>query len=238
MNTHLLASLILIAIGFLVKFFPNLIAGYNTLPADKKKNVDVDGLSTLIRNGFIIMGLCVMLGHFFFRWIALDLMADYIILLVLIIGISIMVVKARRCDHNKENSTKTKWPLRLAIVFVVAFLAYGSAPTKLNLDSESVRFSGKHGFELNYSEIASAKLIEQRPIIRARTNGFSFAGVKKGFFNLEGIGKSRLLLDSEEPPFLMITTTGGEVAIINFRDKADTERAYNGIKTHSVAEME
>jgi hypothetical protein len=49
MNTHLLASLILIAFGFLVKLFPNLIAGYNTLPADKKKNVDVDGLSTLMR---------------------------------------------------------------------------------------------------------------------------------------------------------------------------------------------
>ena len=57
---HLMAGLSLIAIGFLVKAFPVLIAGYNTIPKDKKKNVDVKGLSTLICNVLIIIGLTII----------------------------------------------------------------------------------------------------------------------------------------------------------------------------------
>jgi len=57
---HLMAGLSLIGIGFLVKAFPVLIAGYNTIPKDKKKNVDVKGLSTLICNVLIIIGLTII----------------------------------------------------------------------------------------------------------------------------------------------------------------------------------
>jgi len=57
---HLMAGLSLIAIGFLVKAFPVLIAGYNTIPKDKKKKVDVKGLSTLMCNVLIIIGLTII----------------------------------------------------------------------------------------------------------------------------------------------------------------------------------
>jgi hypothetical protein len=46
----LITGLFMIGMGFLVKSSPNLIAGYNTMPKDKKKNVDIEGLSTYMRN--------------------------------------------------------------------------------------------------------------------------------------------------------------------------------------------
>ena len=38
----LMLWLFLIGSGFLVKRFPNLIAGYNTMSIERKKNVDID----------------------------------------------------------------------------------------------------------------------------------------------------------------------------------------------------
>jgi len=39
-------GLFMIGIGFLVKFNPDLIAGYNTLSESDKQNIDIEGLST------------------------------------------------------------------------------------------------------------------------------------------------------------------------------------------------
>jgi hypothetical protein len=50
--TNLIIGLLMIGIGFLVKLFPNLIAGYNTMSQYAKKNVNSDGLSSYMRNGF------------------------------------------------------------------------------------------------------------------------------------------------------------------------------------------
>ena len=45
---HILTGVFLIVVGLLVKRFPMLIAGYNTMPAEKKKNVDIAGLSSFM----------------------------------------------------------------------------------------------------------------------------------------------------------------------------------------------
>lgn len=39
--TQLLGGGLLVLLGISVRFFPNLIAGYNTMSAEQKKNVDV-----------------------------------------------------------------------------------------------------------------------------------------------------------------------------------------------------
>jgi len=57
---NLITGLFMIGMGFLVKSSPNLIAGYNTMPKDKKKNIDIDGLSTYMRNSLIIIGLSII----------------------------------------------------------------------------------------------------------------------------------------------------------------------------------
>lgn len=55
----------MIGIGFLVKLSPNMLAGYNRMSEEKKKNVDIDGLSTYMRNGFVAIGLAIIIGYYF-----------------------------------------------------------------------------------------------------------------------------------------------------------------------------
>lgn len=64
--TQLLGGGLLVLLGILVRFFPNLIAGYNTMSAEQKKNVDIKGLSRF---------MCLSLAAIDIGWIALGMLA-------------------------------------------------------------------------------------------------------------------------------------------------------------------
>ena len=52
----LLGGVLLIVVGLLVKRFPMLIAGYNTMPPAKKKNVGIGGLCSVMARHLVIKG--------------------------------------------------------------------------------------------------------------------------------------------------------------------------------------
>lgn len=65
-HTQLLGGGLSVLLGILVRFFPNLIVGYNTMSAEQKKNVDVKGLSRF---------MCLSLAAIGIGWIALGMLA-------------------------------------------------------------------------------------------------------------------------------------------------------------------
>jgi hypothetical protein len=229
---NLIVGLFMIGIGFLVKSAPDLIAGYNTMPKDKKKNVDIEGLSTFMRDGLITIGLSIIIGYYLFKWIGFTMIANSMILIVTLVGVTILVINAQRFDHNKNKKTKlTYFIIGLVILFVIGLITYGFIPSKTIFNNDTIRFSGMYGFEINITEIENVELIDKIPTINIRTNGFSFGTIKKGYFNLDKIGKSRLLVHSDMPPYLILSKNNGDKIIINFKDKIKTEKTYNKIKT-------
>lgn len=226
----LIVGLFLIGIGFLVKSSPDLIAGYNTMPKDKKKNVDIEGLSTYMRNGLIIIGLTVIIGYYLFKWIGFTTIANSMILLVTVIGVTIMAINAQKFDHNKKKRTKlTYFILGTVIVFVTALITYGFIPSKTVVSNDNIQFSGMYGTEIKTTDIENAVLSETLPTIKLRTNGFSFGHIHKGTFKLDEFGKCRLLLHADKPPYLIISKKGGNKIIVNFKDKTETQETYNKI---------
>jgi hypothetical protein len=221
----------MIGLGFIVKSFPNLIAGYNTMPAEKKKNVDIDGLSTFMRNGFITMGLALIAGYYMFRWLGFSKIANLMILIVLLTGVTVLIIKAQKFDHNRDRKSK---PAYFAVAFIILFVTglttFGLIPPKTTFGDTSIRFSGMYGFEIKKSDIQGINLTDSLPAIKLRVNGFSLGSVNKGFFNLDGYGRTRLLVNSDTPPFLIISQKNKQTVIINFRDKSKTEDVYNKIK--------
>ncbi len=65
---YLYYGLGIIALGFLLKIFPILIAGYNTMTKEQKQNVDIKGFSSFLRNVLIVMGLGVIIFCFLLSW--------------------------------------------------------------------------------------------------------------------------------------------------------------------------
>jgi len=59
--TQYFIGIFLICIGFLVKRYPNLIAGYNTLPKEEKDKIDIDKLSGRMKVTFIAMGVLILI---------------------------------------------------------------------------------------------------------------------------------------------------------------------------------
>jgi hypothetical protein len=229
---NLIVGLFMIGIGFLVKSAPDLIAGYNTMPKDKKKNVDIEGLSTFVRNGLITIGLTIIIGYYLFKWIGFTMIANSMILIVTLVGVTILVINAQKFDHNKTKKTKlTYFILGLVFIFVVGLITYGFIPSKTFYSNDTIRFSGMYGFEISINEIDNVELSDTLPTIKIRTNGFSFGSVKKGFFNLDNFGKSRLLIHSNTVPYLILSKNNGDKIIINFKGRIETEKTYNKIKT-------
>ena len=92
--TQLTVSGILIICGVLVKYYPNLIAGYNTLSREEKEKINIDKLSrffmtALITIGLVNMFVCITLVLFEVKESNIFLINASLIFLA-IIGVSIV----------------------------------------------------------------------------------------------------------------------------------------------------
>ena len=54
-------GLLLIGLGYLVEKYPDLIAGYNTMPQAQKEKFDIKGYASLMKKAFVVVGLVIML---------------------------------------------------------------------------------------------------------------------------------------------------------------------------------
>jgi len=229
----LILGLTFIGIGFLVKAVPDLIAGYNTMSKEQKANVDIQGLSSFMRNVFIVIGLVIIAGNFLSRLFGFPMIASSLNFIIPFVGIPFAIVKAQKFDHNKQGS-KAKMVyvvVGFVVLFVTGLLYYGTTPAKIEINGESIHISGMYGIELKGSDIQEITMREKLPSIIIRTNGFSFGSSNKGNFRLEEIGKCKLFLQSESGPYLVMIKKNGEKIILNRKNKIETEQVFENIKT-------
>ena len=93
-------GLIYIALGIIIKIFPNLLAGYNQLSQRERENAKMNGLPTFAFIVFIIMGALVIAGHFVAIWMDKPSLSSSIFMSVTLIGIVVMVVSGRRFTND------------------------------------------------------------------------------------------------------------------------------------------
>jgi undecaprenyl pyrophosphate phosphatase UppP len=101
---HIIIGSVLIILGFLVKKFPNLIAGYNSLQGEHKKEIDIEGLSGYVRNGLIIIGVLIIAGYFAIQYTAFTHFTPFIIMFFLLGG-----GLALRSGSQKFNKSHPKY---------------------------------------------------------------------------------------------------------------------------------
>jgi len=86
----------LIILGLLVKKYPNLIAGYNSLTPEQKEKVNIKKLSSLVRNSFIGMGLIIIWLDYLMKYIGYPEYTFWIFVFTVILGTGMIVVKAQK----------------------------------------------------------------------------------------------------------------------------------------------
>ena len=103
LSPHLLTGTLLIVCGLLAKRFPMLISGYNTMPEEKRKNVDIEGLSSFVQRHLVIIGcLWIMLATTLTLTDQQDAL-PVILVIYLPVYVIWMVVRAQRYDHNERK---------------------------------------------------------------------------------------------------------------------------------------
>ncbi len=220
-------GLFIILIGFLVKQYPDLIAGYNTMSSEQKRKVDVEGLSTWMRNSCIFMGGLMIAGGLLFEALAIPLLANNIILISTFTVLPITIVKAQQYDHNKTSKSAKYTTLVVLLVviggLVAGLLYYGMSTPTITMGNGIINVSGMYGIN---REVASIELVQNMPGVTLRTNGFALNETRKGHFRLENGSTAMLFLSSQRGPFIQLITRDKQTIYINHKDPEETNQLF------------
>ena len=225
----LLVGGFLVLLGFLVKSNPNLIAGYNTMSDEEKKNVDVEGLSSAMRNYLIFMGVFLVVFYLVFHWIGWEAVAQQAIFVSVLGTTPFLILHAQKFNRNKGGRTKSWFAFSFIIVVVavvLSFIYYWAMSPQVKLNGKELSISGAYGSSW---EVRSVELIESIPPIEMKTDGFNLGETLKGDFRLEKWGTCKLFIESKSGPFILVTTSSGLKIIIN--QKTGTEELARQLTT-------
>jgi Domain of unknown function (DUF3784) len=236
---NVITGAFIILLGILIKHgnMENLIAGYNTMPSDKKKNFDQKGFSTLLRNCFILIGLVIIVGNFIFQWLGWFLLNQLIILISTGIFLPYLLVHGQKFDgNNSPEKVKRNQKIIISIygvllAILIAFLLYGYGNTKVKFENTELKISGLYGIELSYSSIDKVELLSEIPKVELKTNGFSLGCVMKGNFKLDKVGKCKLYLKTIKAPFIKVVYNGSRIMFLNFAESEETENVFQELNS-------
>lgn len=237
---NIILGIFFIGIGLAVHVFKwyFLISGYNTMPKEKKANVDTAGLGRLMGiyayiNGgvFIFMGVLQALG---FKPVQTPAFVFFIISTVY------LLVKAQKYDGNifdqdgkirKGAGKQLAVPAAITVVtfiFVAVLLFFSSRSTEVSVLEEGIEIHGMYGEVYTWETIESVELKEELPTIEMRTNGSALGSNLKGHFRTRELGSVKLFVDAQEPPFIYLETDGG-ITIFNLENADETKGIFEEI---------
>lgn len=236
-----LPSAIFIILGICIKVFKMywLISGFNTMSAEKKKNVDVKGLGNMMGNFCFIMAgiIFAFIVSLFFENVVLSI----IIIVTFVFTIIYMIIRSQKFDGNAMNkdgtlNTKTKIIIGsvisflVLILFLVGILLYQSnKPTTYNISEDKIEITGLYGETINFKDITDIFMMDKMPDITLRTNGSALGSVLKGNFLVDQIGQVKLFVNTKIPPFILIKTAN-QTIILNGEDQTKTQEIYTKLK--------
>lgn len=231
-------GLFFMGIGILVKHGKayTLIAGYNTMSGEEKAQFDIEEYATFFRNFFIGLGIAIILGFYLFYWMGWTEIAFGWVISSVFLALPYLLIRGQKYNHG-PSSQKTRRHNGVAIVFlglvfigVIALIGKGMIPPSVTFHDNELEISGMYGVNIPAEEIAAVTLLDQLPDVLVKTNGFNFANTLRGNFRLREIGKGKLFIQEDVPPFVKIDLQKSGYLIINYENPEATRKLYNDLQ--------
>ncbi|NLV17751.1 MAG: DUF3784 domain-containing protein [Syntrophomonadaceae bacterium] len=223
-----LPVILLIILGVMVKYLKMhwLIAGYNTSPAQARKEMSEKGIGNFMGNMLFVLAGVIALGN-------LGAQLGYVVAQPVSWGIFLLVVMyiiigARRFAPEKASGRAGKGGLIITgVVFllVAGLFIIGERDSTIEVLNNQIRIGGMYSTKIDLNQVADIRLEDTIPLIKSKTNGYSTGFTRKGYFLLQDIGRARLYLHSNHGPYIYILNEGKYV-IINFDDREKTEQLF------------
>lgn len=104
-------------------------------------------------------------------------------------------------------------------------LAWGGQEPEVTVTADAVSFEGMYGEHIERGDIEQIQLRDELPTITLRTNGYALGSTLKGWFQTREHGKVKLLLRTDQPPWIYLYRDGG-LLIYGSVEPQRTEQLY------------
>lgn len=220
-----------IIIGFLTKKYPMLLSGYNTLPEEEREKIDVEKMTSSIRNTSVAIGIILIFGALLLTYFGLSSYMDLFLLSVIIIGVAIIIFNQYK--YQRHISKKNKYGIYLSIIIILIVVSnciYAGMPASISLTDKELVIKGSYGQTIPIEDIEGVELRDDLPEIIKRTNGLSFWKFHKGHFRINEFGDAILYLNSRNAPYLILKLKTQKTIILNRSDSTETLDIYSRLK--------
>ena len=98
---NLIVGGLIIILGLLIRRFPNLLAGYNTMTKEEQKKIDIKGLTSVIRACLIVIGSIIIIGSLVSTFFNINKVSIYLIPVSIIVIFPYLLLKVNK--YNRKN---------------------------------------------------------------------------------------------------------------------------------------
>jgi hypothetical protein len=216
-----------------------LISGYSSMPEEKKKNVNIEGLGRFLGNcllvGSGVMALCTALFALGVTWGGLAA------LLLLLAGVVYMFARAQRFDSNNARpgggmATQTKVTIALLVIVlggvvtgVLLLINASGKPVDYSVTAEALEIKCSFGETVKFADIKGLELADARPDIATRTFGSAVGEKLRGSFDLADGTAARVFVENAAPPFVHFTV-GNTAYYLNCTTAEETKALFDKLE--------
>ncbi|NNC49023.1 MAG: DUF3784 domain-containing protein [Flaviramulus sp.] len=97
-------AIILVVLGIAIKYgkLYFLIAGYNTMPKEKKKKYDIEGIATVFKNTLFGMALILILGNFIINHYEVPQYDKLVLFVTIVFGLPYLLIVSNSRKYKKD----------------------------------------------------------------------------------------------------------------------------------------
>ena len=219
-------SFLFVAIGFIVteNNAKYLLSGYNTMSEEERKKVDIKAYIPYFRKFHIILGISFLVFGYVINLIDKNVAGVFLGVYSVLAYIFFAFTSSKFSGGLKTKSNKIGLLVLVgALTFVIGLIAYGFKENHVIFDSQKIEFTGTYGETLQADQIKSIEIENDLPKITLKTNGFALGNVRKGFFKTENGEIIKLILNSEQKPYILFIKSNGEKIYYSDKEKSNEE---------------
>ena len=216
-------SLLFIAVGLFVNEHnaKYVLSGYNTMSEAERQTVDIQSMMPVFKKFHLILGASLFaIGSLFYFLISES--AATIFLAVYPITAYLFYFFISRKYYRGASKKKQVFAMIIAaaaLIMIIGLTGAGNKSGNLIIQPDKIEFDGMYGEVLTPSTIKTVELVNQLPNTTMRTNGYALGPVRKGHFKTDKGEIIKLLVDTEQGPFILIEKKSGEKIYFGVKGK-------------------
>lgn len=227
---NIILAVIFIAIGFLIteKNAKNLLSGYNTMTDEERKHFNLTAYLKYFKQFHVFLGVSLLIISLILYYYV---NADYSGVFAGVYPIAAYVYfiwKGKRFTNMKDSQNKSSFVFALVVMILVLLgisysFIYGLQDNTIEIKKDTLHIGGNYGMDLPINTIQSIELVNELPDISLKINGFALETIEKGYFKTSEGEKVKLLINSQNKPIILITTTTNEKIYYSAKEKSNQE---------------